>query len=229
MVDCVYFTPICFFDLNKPWEKVLSLGTHVSFPAKSVVSSAILKSDNTGMYYIRKGCIRLSSIGYHKQAKIMLYMGKGCLFNEIPMLQDSYDFIFTATEDTEAIYWPRHCITTEFIKEYPELFINIMESMSKKSQSIYAQLCTTRSMDSFGNVCRHLYSMHLFNRERGVVVPRLTQMELSAFLGIHRSSLHKALIRLKKEGIIGGYSKTSMEILNPEQLHCYASEEDLCD
>lgn len=222
----IYFAPIIFFDLNKPWETVLSIGTPVSFPAKTIVTSAIFKSCSAGMYYIKKGCIRLSNIGYNGQTKVMLYLGRGNLFNEIPMLQHSYDFIFTTMEPTEAVYLPRQRITKDFIRENPELFFNLLESLTKKTQSFYSQLCVTHSVGSFNNVCRLLYSMHLFNRERGIVVPRLTQLELAAFLGIHRSSLHKSLTRLKDEGIIGTYSKTSLDILSPEKLLSYVSGED---
>lgn len=222
MYRSMHFAPIILVDLNKPWERVLSEGTHVAFEAKNIVSCATSDSDNAGMYYIKKGCIRLSNIGFDGQEKIMLYMGKGTLFNEVPMLQYATGYIFTATEYTESVFWPKKRITTVFIKEHPDLLLNLLESMSRKSKEFYSQLSSIRNMDTFTNVCRILCSMHLYNQRNGKIVPRLTQQEFAAFLGVHRSSLHKALFRLQKEGIIGHYSRTEFDVYDLKRLFAYA-------
>lgn len=218
----MYFAPIILVDLNKPWEKVLPMGTCVRFTAKAIVSSSTFKFHDSGIYYIKKGCIRLSSIGLNGQEKVMLYMGKGTLFNEIPMLQYTYDYIFTAMEPTEAAFWPKKRLTTEFIKEYPDLLFNLLESMSKKTQGFYSQLSKTHTIGTFANVCRVLYSMALYNQSGGRIVPRLTQQEFAAFLGVHRSSLHKALFRLREEGVIGHYSRNELTIHDLDSLLAYA-------
>lgn len=215
--------PIIMSGLNTPWEKILASGTAVTFRPKFIISGRTSNREADGMYYIKRGCVRLSNISSNGQERIILYMGKGCVFNEVPMLQFSTDYIFTCTEQVEAIFWNKKILDSEFIRKYPELISNLMLSMSKKSQSFYAQLCVTRSYDSFVNVCRALYSMHMFNREKGEVVPRLTQLDLAAFLGIHRSSLHKALNRLEKEGIIGKYSRNKLTIYDAERLKCYVN------
>lgn len=219
-----FFPPIILVDLNKPWEKVLSLGTPQTFQAKHILSLGAGGGTDSGLYYIRRGRIRLSNIAANGQEKVLFYMGNGTIFNEIPMLQMAGEYVFTSMETTEAVFWPKKRISVDFVREYPELLLNLLDSMSKKSQSFYTQLCNLRSFAALGNVCRALYSMHLHNRVGSVIVPRLTQQELAAYLGMHRSSLHKALTRLENEGIIENYSKKKLIICDVERLRWYAEE-----
>ncbi len=219
------FLPIILIDLNKPWEKVLALGTPVSFPARAVISGRDHASAATGMYFIRRGGVMLSNISAGGKERAHLYMGRGTLFNEIPMLQMTRNYVFTCMESTEAVFFPKKLINTEFTRQYPELIMNMLDSLSRKLRILYVNLSGERIFSSFANVCRALYSMHLFNLVDGKIVPRLARQELAALLGIHRSSLHKALSRLRDEGVIGEYSKKELRIHDVATLLAYASEE----
>jgi CRP-like cAMP-binding protein len=216
------FQPVIFGDLNSPWEKVLSLGILQSFSAKTIIPARSRGDVGVGMYYIRRGCVRLSNITPSGREKIMLYMARGMIFNEIAMFHSLKAHLFTCMEATETVFIPQKRITVDFIRDHPELILNLIESVTKKSASFYVQLFGLRAFDTFVNVCRVLYSMYLFNRSNGNVVPRLSQQELAAFLGIHRSSLHKALLRLKKEGIIGSYHRRNFAVHSPERLLAYS-------
>lgn len=218
------YAPTILTDLNTPWEQVFHLGTPVSFKAKTILSARTADIEKAGLFYIKRGRIKLSHIAPNGQEKIMIYMGKGMLFNEIPMLLPFSDALFTVMEPTDAVFFPKKRLTLDFIKQYPHVILNMLESVSKKSQIFYTQLCTLRSFGTFANVCRALYSMHLYNREGQKIVPRLTQQELAALLGVHRSSLHKALFRLQSEGIIGTYSRKELPLYNEKVLKEYAEE-----
>ncbi|MDR0816458.1 MAG: helix-turn-helix domain-containing protein [Desulfovibrio sp.] len=141
------------------------------------------------------------------------------------MFQTSEDYLFTSIEQTEAVFFPKQFITTDFIAEYPDLVLNLLQSLSIKTRILYSQISCGFAFDSFGMVCRALYSMHLYNREGGRVVPHLTQQDLGVLLGLHRSSLHKALARLKDEGIIGSYSKKALHIHDIGRLLTYARKQ----
>jgi len=223
MSETSSFQPVIFMDLNSPWEKVLSLGIPQSFSAKMIIPARQRGDVGAGMYYIRRGCIRLSNITPNGQEKIMLYMARGMIFNEAPMFHNnSAPYLFTSTEATDTVFIPRKRITVDFIREHPELMMNLIESVTKKTISFSIQLFGLRAFDTFANVCRVLYSMYLFNRSNGNIVPRLSQQELSAFLGVHRSSLHKVLFRLKEEGIIGSYHRKNLAVYSPERLLAYS-------
>jgi CRP/FNR family transcriptional regulator len=244
--------PIILTSFNRPWEKILSSGTAVTLPAKRLITgktyaslhgrcdpptdstrkadptamdvTKILEETDAGMYYIKRGLIRLSHIALNGQELMLLYMGKDTLFGEIPMFLAGREYLFTSMEETEAVFLPKKMLTEDFIRKHPELILNLLQSLSKKTQLYYYQLCSLHTFTTFGNLCRALYSMYLHQRKRDHIVPRLAQQELAAFLGVHRSSLHKAMTRLRAEGIIGGYSKSVLEILDIDRLAGYCGE-----
>ena len=216
-------SPIILTNLNTPWKSVLHLGVPFSFAQKQIITFES-GYESTGFYYVQRGRIRLSYITANGQEKVLLYIGKGTLFHDIPTVAPTVNCVFTCMEPTEATFFSRKLINTKFAQQYPELMFNWVESTAIKSSNFFNQLCNSGLSDTFVNVCRLLYSMQVHHTEEGKIIPHLTQQELAAMLGIHRGSLHKALARLKTEGIIGEYSRRELVIHNSDQLRRYASE-----
>jgi CRP-like cAMP-binding protein len=208
------FYPIILVDNNKPWEAVLPLGAPVHFTMRNTITWKELASLGNGMYLVRRGMVKLSFISPTGKERTLFYIGRNTLFQEIPMLLTTRDYLFTCMEPTEAVFWPKTLLTPDFTRQYPDLVLNMLEALGIKLKILHGALCGEYSFSSFTNVCRALYSMHLFNRVKDVVVPRLAKQELASFLGMHRSSLHKALSRLRAEGVIGAYSKKKLAIHN---------------
>ena len=219
------FIPLVLRDINLPWEKVLHLGTPVTFPKNTNIDCYQNPQQKLGMYYIRQGRVRLSFLALNGQEKFIFYMGRGTIFNEIPMIiQTPAPGFFTCMEAVEAVFLPQSIMTEGFIRENPDLALNLISSLTTKSSNFHALLCFTGMYDAFTNVCRILYSMHLYNRENSKIVPTLTQQEIASILGIHRSTLHSALTRLNEEGIIGKYSRNVLEIYDLQRLGSYISD-----
>ena len=226
MENTASFLPIILTELNRPWEKVINLGTTMAFPSKSVVAGGGGLFDGTGMFYIRKGLVRLSHVTQGGAEHILLYLAEGMLFNEIPMLHPGYPYLFTSLETLEAVYFPHTIFTVDFCAAYPDLARNLIKSLGKKGSSLYALLASSRARHSFASACYALLRLFYFSsNSEGGMVPRLSQQELATFLGMHRSSLHLALVRLQQEGIIGRYHKKGCMIHNPDKLLMYANEE----
>ena len=218
----VEFLPLFYNNFNTPWEQVLHLGISKTFPAKTIITRPARTAYQEGMYYIKRGLIRLSQLTATGEEHDMLYMGHGMLFNEIPMFRADSNHLFTCLKETDTVFLPKSLLTKQFVQQHPELMLNLLESLVNKASCFYTKLYTVNNLDTFTSVCRTLYSMHLYNQHQDkITVPGLTQQELASFLSIHRSSLHKVLIRLKNEGIIGNYSKKELNILRPEVLYTY--------
>ncbi len=216
------YSPVILTDLNLPWEKVLHLGVPVTLTAKQIVTITA-NTAVTGFYYIRKGRVRLSYIAPNGQEKVLFYLGKGTFFAENPVMVSSADCIFTCMDEVSAVFLKKKDVTSvQFARDYSDLLINWVESTCIKSGNFFNQLCNSGLFDSFGNVCRLLYSMSLHSPDPKRLVPQLSQQELASMLGIHRGSLHKALTRLKKENVIGEYSKRELRILDIDLLKYYA-------
>lgn len=219
------FKPIFLVDLNTPWERVLDLGKMLTYAPKSIIPSYHIDNFFSGIYYIKKGHVRLSHIAANGQEKVMFYMGHGTLFNEISMLQERTISLLTCIEPTEIIFFPKNRLNEDFIRCHPDLILNLLDSMSFKTITFYTQLGGLQAYDTFTNVCRTLYSMHLFNRVGDKIMPPLTKQELATYLGVHRSSLHRSLFRLQNERIMGTYSRKELEIYDLERLLAYAEGE----
>jgi CRP-like cAMP-binding protein len=217
------FLPIILVDLNKSWETILELGTPMSFKPRSVIFQREYPA-SAGMYLVRRGLVKLSHVSLTGSEKTHFYLGRNSLFHEAPMMYETHDHAFTCIEPTEIVFFEKKLITPDFVRQYPELTLNMLESFSIKASVLYANSRREHSFSVFVRVCRVLYSMQLYQQDRGVVVPRLTQQELATFLGIHRSSLHKALSRLCGEGVIGTYRKKELPIYDAGTLLKYALE-----
>ena len=216
------FLPIILIDLNKPWEKILDLGAPMSLPPQSLISRREFPSKN-GMYLMRRGLVKLSHTSLSGKEKTHFFIGRNTLFHETPMLYEACHYSFTCMEPTEIVFFKKKLITPDFVRQYPELILNMLESFSIKASMLYGNLCREHSFSVFTRVCRVLYSMHLYQQQSGnLAVPRLAKQELAAFLGIHRGSLHKALSRLYDEGAIGAYRKKELPIHDAGALLEYA-------
>ncbi len=218
------YSPVVLMDLNLPWERILHLGIPVSFVSKQIFS-VVGTNPGQGFYYVRKGRIRLSYITPNGQEKVLFYVGRGTLFNEIPTMSTIASCVFTCMEPVSAVFFKTSFVRShQFIAQYPDIMLNWVEAVSEKNNIFFNQICNAGLYDSFGNVCRLLCRMFLHSQQNGKVVPQLSQQECASLLGIHRGSLHKALTRLKKEGIIGNYTRRSLEIIDADRLFQYAEE-----
>jgi CRP-like cAMP-binding protein len=216
------FHPIVLQDLNKPWEELLHTGYAVSFSAGSVIACAGRGVGENRIFFIKQGRVCLSHIAGNGEERILMYLGRRCMFAERPMQDDGMDCIFTCMENVAAVYWPRKILNGEFAARHPEQILNLLCSLRRKSRIFSGRLCELHAFDTLGLVSRALYSIYLHSDRATRPVPKLTQLELASYLGIHRSSLHIVMARLREEGILGAYRKSGMDVLKPEKLLAYA-------
>ncbi|MDR2123415.1 MAG: Crp/Fnr family transcriptional regulator [Desulfovibrio sp.] len=214
----IRFYPIVLQDLNKPWEQMLHTGYNVSFPAGSVITGVGRSREDNRIFFIRQGRVCLSHIAANGEERILMYLGRNCMFEETPTQHDGMDCIFTCVKELRAVSWPAKILNANFAALHPELVLNLLCSLSRKTRIFSGRLCELHAFDALGLVCRALYSMYLHRDEGKSPVPNLTQLELAAYLGIHRSSLHLVMSKLREDGIIGAYSKSRVEILDPDRL-----------
>ena len=214
------FPPIIITGHNEIWEESLPMGVPVHFSAGTFFSDigSSLPSPDAGIYFIKKGRVKLSGKDAKGEATTLLHFGEGMIFNEVPMLQHSNGYKIVCMEDTEAVFLPKRLVLGKIFKTNDKLRRNLLESMAYKSNCYLARLKTYGGSNALCLVSRALYSMYLYNRYEETVVPRLTQAELSEYLGLHRRTLQRALARLKEEGICGQYSHKHLDIFDHNQL-----------
>ena len=209
---------------NRLWETVLPIGERKQYKAGQQVSIPI-SGQAQGIFYLCRGSVRLTYTSIFGAEKIQLIIREGMIFNEISALQrlEGASICFVCLEDVRAFFFHRDLIfCPRFVRDHPDLILNLLESMSAKSLRFFNHSCDLGVFDSFQNTCRALYYLWDHYGRKQEFPPEIGLGELSAHLGIHRASLHKILKRLVREQVIECFSRRKFSVLNSQRLEEYA-------
>lgn len=203
-------------ELNSVWREVLSFGTrqHIAKGTRWTVSPS---GETFG--FLSKGLLRLSAMGRNGSERIVLYIERGCIFNEQSCLASApLSFAaFFAMEDCEVWNFPRTLLNDRaFAASHPDQMLNLIQSLSQKTGALFGQLDENSSITLETAICRRLY--RAVEREGNVVKPHFSQTDLALSLGLHRSTVCRVLSSLRQRGILGDFTKTKLEILDKEAL-----------
>lgn len=193
-------------EINSPWREILHKGRKHVFPKghREVCGGE-------QFYLIISGLVRLDFMGRVSSSGASLYMGPGCLFNEIPALQAARtsQVGFFCTMPTEAWAFNADLLyDEEFISEYPRLIGNLMQSLAEKTSELFLYLMYARGASSLSRICATL--LHLTNNER----LKMAQCEMAMMLGLHPTTVARHMRHLREEGIIGTFTKNRLEVLD---------------
>lgn len=203
--------------LNKPWREVLHLGTRHLFPKHHCEPGEKVR----GFYFIAKGRVRLTYLGESGKEKCALYMGKDCIFNEIPVLGGSGPLCasFFCLEEVEAWSFKAELLSNNsFIIQYPELIANLLHSMAQKAGIFFSQSSEKAFSTSKHQLCTVLLELHANTQLC------LSQSDVASLLGVHLTTVARLIRSLRDQKIIGRFTKTSFEVLDIERLRLLAKD-----
>ncbi|MFQ8888596.1 MAG: Crp/Fnr family transcriptional regulator, partial [Bilophila wadsworthia] len=148
------------------------------------------------------------------------YIEPGCLFREIVLLHvsPSHPASLVALEPCEVYNFPRTLLDdAEFVRRHPALMSNLVHSLGAKAGAFYSQITESVELDPQTQVCRYLHRLADERRTR-VVNPGVSQSELALVLGLHRSTVCRIIRTLRDRGVLGHFTRCSLEILDREAL-----------
>ena len=206
---------------NSVWREVLHLASHQSI---SKGSRWMDDGTHTATFsFLDKGMMRLSSLDRNGNERIFLYIGQGCIFNELGVLNNgpnqtpfSSAAIF-ALEDCEVYHFPQSILQDEaFVLRYPTLMMNLVHSLARKAGAFFSQLDESAGLSPETLVCRYLFRA----MEEGMHAtrPPFSQTELALALGLHRSTVCRILRQLRDGGILGEFTRHKLEIKDRDAL-----------
>lgn len=201
-------------DLNAPWREVLHLGVRCCFPKQHMEPGSRLR----GFYFISSGRVCLSYMGEMGEERNSLYLGRDCIFNEIPALANQllYNVGFYCMEATDAWRFDAALLgDVAFLARYPHLVANLLRSMAKKSSVFFFHLARTRSSSSMSRLCDLLLQL-TDAKQRGKL--RMSQSDAAAMLGLHQTTVARLIRRLRDEGVIGRFTKNELQVLDVARL-----------
>ena len=202
--------------LNGQWKSALHYATCLKFPKNAVIPH----STKPGVYYLAKGEVVLTYCSSCGRERTALYYEEGSLFNEARTFSGyNPDGIFTCTTDVEAYLFSRDCIlNTEFIRSYPELIRSLLASMGAKILLHYSFLADMGTGSHIVHICRLILSLSQKNGNSLRFSAEMTQQEVAALLGVHRTTLARILRRLISMGVISKFTNREVCIENRELL-----------
>ena len=94
--------------LHEPWREIVHMGTHLVFPRSHYNHQATTDC----FYFIDKGRVRLTYTNAAGEDHVVMFFGKGCIFNETSVItgDEATMACFRVLERTEAYRFPSSLI-----------------------------------------------------------------------------------------------------------------------
>lgn len=213
-------------NLNTPWARVLHLAERRCFRRNQLIDVAASGTATPYFYYIVSGTVRLSYVGAGGEERTILYAGPGTLMNVPSVLaEDVENTMVVCTEDVDAAIFDAALLTdAAFAAAHPDLMLNLVHSLCIHLVIHSQHLGDASLAGSLGHVCRIFWEMSEKCGGKTRFSPDMTQQELAALLGIHRTTLTRILCRLRGMGVVARYTKRDLHILNPDRLAALAAD-----
>ncbi len=207
-------------EINSIWRSVLHLGRQTELPANTVLP----KENRQYFSFLDKGRIRLETFNMHGGIRFSKFFDSGCIIGETPVFQNSDIIVcsLVTLEPCTIFHFPAKLLKdSDFIKEHPELVINLLESLTFKLATSYEIMADSNEPKPKQAICRFLDTLAQKNGKE-IFAPLIKQEDLAFTLGFHRSTVCKIIQELRKEGILGVFNQKKLEILDRARLQKYA-------
>jgi len=208
----------------RTWTDILHLATRQSW-AKGY--SLILEGNAlTDFYYIETGQLLISFASQNGRERSIISLEAGNLFNISTALTgfDNPDSQYICKEDTILWRFPgKLLLSPDFVRNYPELVIEIMQSLANKNLQMHESLSYTGPDTALIQLARWIQRT-ADNHGTFMLRPGLTQQELADRLGIHRATLVRCIHTLREKNIVSNFSKNSLIIKDIDALRFLAEQ-----
>lgn len=207
---------------SKAWEEILHLGVRRAYPKRSIVT---LQSDELfDILYIEKGkvCVVFDSMDGRNRA--VVFFEAGSMVNlACSASRQEASGQYECVEDSVIWRIPGKVLhDADFISLYPELVKCVVKQLGTLVLTYHTALTDMLMDDFIIRFCRFLLSLSI-EQDALELRPSGSQEKIASMLGVHRTTLARAIQRLKKEGIISSFTHRKVEILNLEKLRRMAS------
>lgn len=207
--------------VNLIWNEALEFATYFKFKKNFVIPH----DKEIGIYYIISGKVVLSYFSLDGVERTALIYESGSIFNEARAFTEyNPSGQFKCVTDVELYFFPRNVLLNlDFISKFPHLIQNLLISMSGKILLHYLFLSEMGTGSCLSKLCRLIYSLAIKNNRQKIFHPQMTQTDIAALLGLHRTTLARTIRKLKELGIIEKFSHNEIIIANYDLLQQYAS------
>lgn len=209
---------------NTIWATILHLAARRAYPAGHLLE--LQGAALTDFYYIEKGRLLITYTSQNGRERPILTLGHGNIFNASTALTgfDNPDSQYLCLDDTVLWRFPGSLLKSpDFVRQYPELIINLMQSLGNRNLQMHETLSYTGPDIALVQLARWL-ARAAEDHAALSFRPGLTQQELADMLGIHRATLVRCIHALREQGIINRFTKNILDITDAEALRRLAEQ-----
>ena len=158
----------------------------------------------TELFFIKSGKVRMDYCHIDGTEKIVWYFGKNLIVGETPFFQQSLcRTSFVCTQATVVLAFSHKVVNTIILPDNPRIVQSLLHGLTAKVRFLVEQIFAL-SFDSV--VIRYCKFLRLFSERLDsgelVAIPSLKQHEIASLLGVHRTTLYKAVKELEKKGVL---------------------------
>ena len=206
-------------NVNNKWDFLLPNFKQIVYKKNSII-----KGTEQFLFFLEKGIIHTSFTSISGTEWIFIFQQQGCIFNELAIFDNPMKFQYTTNTECTIRQIPVKTVQSlDFIEKYPDLYINFIEMLALKESISYSYFSDLAYSSAKSKVCQAILALA---NEHGKAVfnPGINQSEIGAMLGLHQTSVARVVQDLRKEHILGAFTKNHVEIFNLDLLKQISEE-----
>jgi CRP/FNR family transcriptional regulator len=179
-----------------------------------------------GLYFIKSGKVKVFRVSREGSEQVLGVFGDG---EEFALAAVFHGGCYPATAETlepSRIYFLERDALLRHIQREPELALRLLNSMSKKLQSLVSLIDSLSLKDARGRLARYLSTLLPPDSEAPATVDLpMSKTLLSQHLGVKMETLSRTFRVLVNDGTLGSIKQGHIEILDIEAIHRAAGDE----
>ncbi len=208
---------------NTIFENILDISHSVTLKKGDIVYPDIEKAP---IIYLKKGKLCIYNINQEGKIFTPHFIFHGSLIYEAFFLTEGQFNIMPikALEDSTIFVFSPELTFENLLEINPMLVKNLAYSQAVKDLCYSKLACINMYVKPTNRLCLFLYEMFSLYQKRKIH-PNITQSELALLLNMHKVTLSNIIAQLKANNILEAFTKTEINILNPEELLRYGLSE----
>lgn len=184
--------------------------------------------ESADFMYIVRGAVALNYLEVNGKSKCQLICRQNTLINEAHIItgQALNKIAYTPLSTLETLAFSAEKYSRAKLYERPDLLFSMAYSQSIKlvhANMLYDAISVRSKLQL---ICWYLLRLSEQHNNSNSFTPEVSQAQMSMLLGINPRTFNRYITFLKDEGIIGRFTKRSLEITHRERLRLLSEPAD---